>query len=110
MSCIVICHFSLPVPSDEKFVAAARKSAPKFRELGPHGLISKDYIHDDKGVGGVYVWESRAAAQAWFTEEKLVEYTKTFGVRPVLSWFDSLLTVDNKAGETRVAGVAIAQG
>ena len=55
------------------------------------------------------MWESRAAAEAWFTEEKLQEYTATFGVRPTLTWYDAHLTVDNEAGQTRVNGEAIAE-
>ena len=108
--CIVICHFRLPVPSAEQFIEIAKRSAPKFRKLGAQGLISKDYVRGDDGAGGVYVWESRAAAEAWFTEEKLVEYTATFGVRPTLTWYDANLTVDNKAGQTRVNGEPIAEG
>lgn len=109
-TCIVTCHFALPVPSDEKFIASAKKSVPMFRKLGPQGLLSKDYVHDDRGVGGIYVWKDRAAAEAWFTEQKIVEYTTTFGVRPVLTWFDSLLTVDNVADEVRVQGQRLPEG
>ena len=107
--CIVICHFAVPVPSAEQLVEVAKRSAPKFRQLGALGLISKDYVRGEGGAGGIYVWESRAAAEAWFTEDRLEEYTRTFGVRPVLSWYEANLTVDNKAGETRVNGIAVAE-
>ncbi|HRM92905.1 MAG TPA: hypothetical protein PLO08_04660, partial [Alicycliphilus sp.] len=60
----------------------AKQSAPKFRKLGSIGLISKDYVRNEHGAGGLYVWESRAAAEAWFTEAKLQEYTTLFGARP----------------------------
>ena len=63
--CIVICHFPLPAPSEEQLIEIAKKSASKFRQLGGRGLISKDYVRNEHGAGGVYVWESRAAAQAW---------------------------------------------
>lgn len=101
-TCIVICEFALPVPTEEKFIKAAQRSAPKFRDLAARGLISKDYICGKQSVGGVYFWESREAAEAWFTEETIEQYTSNFGVRPTLTWFDSFLTVDNKAGETRI--------
>ena len=107
--CIVICHFALPIPDEQSLIDIARRSAAKFRRLGDRGLISKDYVRGRDGAGGVYVWKSRAAAEAWFTEEKLQEYTATFGVRPTLTWYDAHLTVDNEAGQTRVNGEAIAE-
>lgn len=102
--CIVICHFAVAVPPQDKFVDIARKSAALFRKLGERGLLSKDYVLGADGAGGVYVWESRAAAEAWFTEDKLQEYTSIFGARPTLTWYDAHLTVDNKGGEIRVNG------
>ena len=107
--CIVICHFALPVSTEEQFIEIAKKSAPMFRKLGNIGLISKDYVRNEHGAGGVYVWQSRAAAEAWFTEDKLTEYTRIFGARPTLTWYDANLTVDNKAGQTRVNGQPIAE-
>ena len=106
--CIVICHFAVPVPSEEQFIDIAKLSAPKFRGLAERGLISKNYVLGADGAGGVYVWESREAAEAWFTEDKLNEYTKTFGARPTLTWYDAHLTVDNAAGQTLVNGHALA--
>ena len=106
--CIVVCHFQLPVPTEAQFIDIARRSAPMFRQLGERGLISKDYVRGEGGAGGVYVWESRAAAEAWFTEAKLEEYTKIFGARPTLTWYDAHLTVDNKAGQVRINGQPVA--
>ena len=107
--CIVVCHFALPIPAEDAFIKIAQRSAPKFRALEGQGLLSKDYVRAADGVGGVYVWESRAAAEAWFTEENLAEYTTTFGARPTLTWYESSLTVDNKAEEVRVHGEPAAQ-
>ncbi|MCZ2292651.1 MAG: YdhR family protein [Burkholderiales bacterium] len=107
--CIVVCHFQLPVPTEEKFIEIAKRSAPMFAKLGERGLISKDYVRGADGAGGVYVWESRAAAEAWFTEEKLAEYTQIFGARPTLTWYDAHLTVDNKAGQVRINGEPAAE-
>lgn len=107
--CIVICHFPVPVPTEEQFIKTAKSSAPKFRGLGEQGLISKNYVLGEDGAGGVYLWESREAAEAWFTEEKLEEYTQKFGTRPILTWYDAHLTVDNVAGQTLVNGKALAE-
>jgi hypothetical protein len=51
--------------------------------------------------------ESRAAAEAWFTEARIAELTQRFGVRPRLTWYDTHVTVDNLRGETRVNGVPL---
>jgi hypothetical protein len=48
-----------------------------------------------------------APAEAWFTEERVAELTKRFGVRPRLTWYDTHVTVDNVKDETRVNGKAI---
>ena len=37
-------------------------SAPTF--LGKKGLIRKYYLNGDEGGGGVYLWESKEAAEA----------------------------------------------
>ena len=47
------------------------------------------------------------SAEAWFTEERVAELTKRFGVRTRLTWYDTYVTVDNLKGETRVNGKAI---
>ncbi|MBR0798254.1 hypothetical protein JQ615_22965 [Bradyrhizobium jicamae] len=70
-------------------------------------MIRKDYLNGEAGTGGVYLWESRQAAEAWFTETKLAELTERFGARPRLTWYDTHVTVDNLNGETRVNQVAL---
>jgi len=70
-------------------------------------LIRKDYLNGENGTGGIYLWDSRESAEAWFTEERMAELTKRFGVRPRLTWYDTYVTVDNLKGETRVNGKAI---
>ena len=77
-------------------------TAPTYRDLATKGLIRKDYLNGDAGTGGVYLWENRQAAEAWFTESKLAELTERFGARPRLTWYDTRVTVDNLKGETRV--------
>jgi hypothetical protein len=59
--------------------------SPIYRGLAAKGLIRKDYLNGDAGAGGVYLWETRALAEAWFTEDRIVDLTRRFGVRPRLS-------------------------
>ena len=46
-------------------IAGASKSAPLYREV--KGLIRKDFLNGEDGGGEVYLWESRAAAEAGST-------------------------------------------
>jgi hypothetical protein len=108
-NCIVVVQFDLPKRTEDQAVKGATSTAPIYRGLAAKGLIRKDYLNGDAGTGGIYLWESRASAEAWFTEDRIVELTKRFGVRPRLTWYDTHVTVDNRKGETRVNGKALAE-
>ena len=103
-NCIVIVQFDLPKRTEEQAVKGATSSASIYRGRAGKGLIRKDYLNGEVGTGGVYLWDSRKSAEAWFTEERMAELTKRFGVRPRLTWYDTHVTVDNLKDETRVNG------
>ena len=100
--CIVIVQFDLPKRTEEQAIKGGTATAPTYRNPATKGLIRKDYLNGDAGTGGVYLWENRRAAEAWFTEAKIAELTERFGARPRLTWYDTHVTVDNVKGETRV--------
>jgi hypothetical protein len=106
-NCIVVVQFDLPKRTEELAVKGGTSTAPIYRGLASKGLIRKDYLNGETGTGGVYLWDSRESAQAWFTEARIAELTARFGVRPRLTWYDTHVTVDNLQGETRVNGKAI---
>jgi hypothetical protein len=108
-NCIVIVQFDLPKRTEEQAVKGGISTAPIYRDLAAKGLIRKDYLNGDAGTGGVYFWENRASAEAWFTDDRMVVLTKRFGIRPRLTWYDTHVTVDNLKGETRVNGKALAE-
>lgn len=108
-NCIVVVQFDLPKRTEEQAIKGGTGTAPIYRDLGTKGLIRKDYLNGETGTGGVYLWESRQAAEAWYTEERLADLTKRFGVRPRLTWYDTHVTVDNLNNETRVNGKALAE-
>jgi len=108
-NCIVVVQFDLPKRTEEQAIKGGTGTAPIYRDLGSKGLIRKDYLNGETGTGGVYLWESRQAAEAWYTEERLADLTKRFGVRPRLTWYDTHVTVDNLGNETRVNGKALAE-
>jgi hypothetical protein len=106
-NCIVVVQFDLPKRTEEQAVKGGTSSAPIYRGLAKKGLIRKDYLNGESGTGGVYFWDSRESAEAWFTEERVAELTQRFEARPRLTWYDTHVTVDNLKDETRVNGKAI---
>ncbi len=105
--CIVVVQFDLPKRTEDQAIKGGTSTAPTYRDLGGKGLIRKDYLNGDAGTGGVYLWESRAAAEAWFTPDRVVVLTERFGAKPKLTWYDTHVTVDNLKQETRVNGASI---
>jgi len=93
-------------PDKAASIEVAKKSAPLYREV--RGLIRKDFLNGEESGGGVYLWESREAAEAWFNDEWWGWIEDRFGARPTLTYFDHYLTVDNKSGDIRVDDEPIA--
>ena len=92
--CVVIVQFDLPKRTAEQAKAGGAAAAPTYRGLAERELISKHYLNGETGTGGVYVWESRAAAEAWYTEELLEQLARNWA-RPTLTWYDNHVVVDN---------------
>ncbi len=93
---------------------AARRRHREFTEIDTtyrevSGLISKHYLMGDEANGGVYMFEDRAKADAWFNDGWADWMEGRFGVRPTLEIFDNAVIVDNTAGEVRVDGKALAE-
>lgn len=80
-------------------------SAARFQKIP--GLLRKDYVRGDFD-GGAYLWESRAAAEAYLTGDWLVRMTKMFGRAPEVTYLDVPCIVDNERGDVRVNPVEIA--
>lgn len=101
---VAIVNFQLPV---DVTAEQARKlyadSAPKFRAM--KGLVRKYYLWDGERRigGGVYLWESRAAADAVYTTEWKAYIKQRYGWEPEITFFDSPVIVDNEIGATKVA-------
>ena len=73
-------------------------SAPKYQNLS--GLIRKYYVRSEDGrfAGGIYLWESRQAAEKVYSGEWRERVEKLYGAEPVITWFDSPVIVDNQMG------------
>ncbi len=73
------------------------------------GLRSKYYLSNDAAGGGVYEFESREHAEAWFHGGWADWMEGRFGVRPTVELFDNNVVLDNEAGEVRVDGKALTE-
>ena len=73
-----------------------------FRKV--KGLRRKYYLIGDEGGGGVYEFDTRENAEAWFNDGWADWMEGRFGVRPTLTIFDNPVVLDNEAGEIRVTG------
>jgi len=76
-------------------------SVPKYQGLA--GLVRKYYLFDAASHtgGGVYLWESRAAAERVYTPEWKKMIADRYGAAPEISFFESPVIVDNAASKPR---------
>ncbi|HEX6706107.1 MAG TPA: YdhR family protein [Albitalea sp.] len=88
--------FQLPKPiTREEARRIFLSTAPTYQ--GVAGLIRKCYIlsQDGKTAGGIYLWNSRAEAEALYTESWRVFVREKYGTDPSVTYFDTPVVVDN---------------
>jgi hypothetical protein len=81
-----------------KAQAVFAETAPKYREV--NGLIRKYYLLSEEGetAGGVYLWESREAAEQLYTDDWQAFILQKYGTKPSVTYFASPVIVDNLVG------------
>ena len=95
---VSIVTFKLPKPWTVAEAAAVFKStAPKY--LGKPGLVRKHYYITEAGdrAGGIYFWESKAAAEACYTRDWKAMVTEKYGAAPDILYAEVPVSVDNLA-------------
>ena len=95
-----IVNFRLPADIDARKAAELFKgSAPKYRGL--KGLVRKYYLYDsDKRIGGgVYLWKTKADAEAVYTPQWQAWIAERYGAPPDIRYFETSVIVDNEAGK-----------
>ncbi len=80
--------------------AVAEQEGPKFEGLD--GLVSKVFMWDDETatVTNTYVWDSEAAAHAFFTPELKAIVVELYGVEPQVRFTEVSALIDNRVGVT----------
>jgi hypothetical protein len=96
----VITMFQLPSPiSRDEARRIFLSTAPRYQ--GVPGLFRKCYVLSEDGAsaGGVYLWKSRAEAEAMYTESWRVFVREKYGTEPSVTYFESPVVVDNLTHE-----------
>ena len=90
-----IVQYKLPPHIDLAACAAHfRAIAPDFRDVP--GLIRKQFIYAEDGwAGGVYLWQTRAAAEAFYTGQWLDGIRDRYGMDPQIRFFETACITDN---------------
>jgi Putative mono-oxygenase ydhR len=74
-----------------------RTIAPDFRDVP--GLIRKQFIYAEDGwAGGVYLWQTREAAEAFYTGPWLDGIRQRYGMDPRIKFFQTACVTDNATG------------
>jgi hypothetical protein len=92
--------FQLPKPiTREDAREIFLSTAPKYRDVA--GLVRKVYVlsEDGKTAGGIYLWNSRADAEAMYTESWRAFVRSKYGTDPSVTYFESPVVVDNVTNE-----------
>lgn len=92
--------FELPAGiSRGEVMAKYRQTAPAWSKN--EDLLRKYYFFNsaESVGGGVYVWKDKAAALRWHGEDYRARIRALYGSEPQMTYFDTLLTVDNVLGQ-----------
>ena len=97
-----IVQFKLPEGTTrEQAQTLFEASVPRFQGLP--GLIRKYYLYREDGMGGgAYLWESREAAEGFYSDEWRASIAERFGAPPDVTYFETSVIVDN-SGEAAAA-------
>lgn len=92
-------QFKLPTSkSRDDVIDMFKDSAPKYREMP--GLIRKYYVLSEDGHGGgMYLWESRKAAEDAYSPDWRRTIEARFGAPPTITYFEAPVVVDNLSGD-----------
>jgi len=101
-----IVQYKLPPSIDQAACATHfRKIAEGFRAVP--GLIRKQFIHAEDGwAGGVYLWETRAAAEAFYSGPWLRGIRERYGMDPEIRYFHTACITDNSVNSVLLPDAA----
>jgi hypothetical protein len=75
--------------------AGFKQAVPIYEKIP--GLLRKYFIVNGDSFGGMYLWKSRAAAEAWYSDAWRAKAKATYGSEPQLTYFDAPVQIDNSS-------------
>jgi hypothetical protein len=89
--------------TSKEYAEHAERIAERFQAIP--GLIRKQFLFNaQEGIGGgVYLWESREAADACYGGVWRDNFRNAFGIEPQIVFFDSPVVVDNEVHAIKTA-------
>lgn len=87
----------------KQYEEQTRKIAGNF--LGVPNLIRKNFLHNDEEgyAGGIYTWDNKEAAVAFYAGPWLDNVHNLFGVEPEITYYYTPVIVDNESGDIKLA-------
>jgi hypothetical protein len=73
------------------------KSVPLYEKIP--GLIRKYFTVNEIGFGGMYLWQNRASAEAWYSAAWREQCKARYGGECQLTYFDSPLQIETKGAK-----------
>lgn len=78
----------------EAAVQMFRDSVPRY--MATDGLLRKNVLYNPGIGGGAYLWETRAAAEAAYSDEWRAYMTEKYGHPPEVVFYESPITMDRQ--------------
>ena len=92
---IAVVTYRLPDGTDrEAALQMFRASIPRY--MATEGLLRKNVIYQEGVGGGVYLWESREAAEAAYSDEWKAYMTEKYNHSPKLVFYEAPITMDRQ--------------
>ena len=92
---IAVVPYRLPDGTDrEAALQMFRDSIPRY--MATEGLLRKNVIYQEGVGGGVYLWESREAAEAAYSDEWKAYMTEKYNHSPKLVFYEAPITMDRQ--------------
>lgn len=87
--------YGLPAGTDRATaVQMFRDSIPRY--MATDGLLRKNVIYQDGLGGGVYLWESREAADKAYSPEWVAYMTEKYDHPPKITFYEMPITMDRQ--------------
>lgn len=96
----VVVVVNVPTPPGvtvERLRAEFDAAAPRYRQIP--GLKTKSFTIGEVSFGGAYLFEDRAAAEAWFSDAWRQRVVQTYGGPARVEIYAAPLTIDGPAAE-----------